>query len=155
MQTSLLAEWIGVGVYSRKPRFYPNVRKIRGMTIDSQTLRVIETSLLAERKRLESELGQFAKKNPNNPEDYNAEFPQIGTSEEDNASEVAIYSDNLTLERTLESSLRDVNKALQRIKEGSYGTCRHCGKNIDPKRLVARPTSSSCIECKKALTGGA
>ena len=125
------------------------------MSLESQTLDTIQTNLLAEKKRLETELGQFAKKNPNNPEDYNAEFPQLGTSEEDNASEVAIYSDNLTLERTLESSLRDVNKALQRIKEGTYGTCRHCAKDIDPKRLVARPTSSSCIECKKALTGSA
>ena len=123
------------------------------MPLTPQTLQTIEASLLAEKKRLETELGQFAKKNPNNPEDYNAEFPQIGTSEEDNASEVAIYSDNLTLERTLESSLRDVNKALRLLAEGKYGTCLHCGADIDPKRLIARPTSSSCIGCKKALTG--
>lgn len=120
--------------------------------MDQSTLKKIETQLLGEKKKLERELGQFSKKNAHNPEDYNATFPQFGEKEEDNATEVAQYSDNLTLERTLESSLRDVKKALESIKKGTYGVCKYCKKPIDPKRLLARPTSASCVECKKQLT---
>lgn len=125
--------------------------------MDSQTLKNIEKQLLLEKSRLERELGQFTKKNPKNPDDYDAKFTELpegggATSEEENAYQVTTYSDNLSMERTLEGLLKDVNKALVRLKSGEYGTCKHCGKPIDPKRLLARPTSSSCIDCKKRLT---
>jgi DnaK suppressor protein len=55
----------------------------------------------------------------------------------------------------LEKQLRDTNKALASIEDGSYGTCKHCGEPINEQRLIARPTSTSCIECKKKLTGEA
>lgn len=120
--------------------------------MDEATLRKIGKQLLGEKAKLETELSQFTAKNVHNPDDYNAVFPQFGEKEEDNATEVAQYSDNLTLERTLESALRDVKGALEMIKKGTYGTCKYCKKPIDPRRLIARPTSSSCIDCKKQLT---
>ncbi len=121
--------------------------------LDKEFLKKIENQLLAERARLEKELAQFTKKNPHNASDYDANFPTIGDAEDENAAEVAVYSDNLTLERTLESALRDVNGALKRIEEGTYGICRYCGKPIDPKRLEARPASSACMECKSKFSG--
>lgn len=121
-------------------------------TMDQAILKKIERHLLGEKTKLETELGQFTAKNVHNQEDYNSVFPQYGDKEEDNATEVAEYSDNLTLERTLESALRDVKSALEAIKKGTYGTCKYCKKLIDPRRLLARPTSSSCIDCKKQLT---
>jgi len=120
--------------------------------MDQTTLKKIETVLLKERAKLTQQLGQFSAKNVHNPEDYNATFPDFGDKDEDNASEVAQYSDNLTLERTLEAALRDVNKALENLKKGTYGICKYCKKPIDARRLIARPTSSSCINCKKQLT---
>ena len=120
--------------------------------IEQTTLKKIEQGLLKEKTKLEKELGQFSAKNAHNAEDYNATFPDFGDKDEDNASEVAQYSDNLTLERTLEAALRDVNKALENIKKGTYGICKYCKKPIDARRLLARATSSSCIECKKQLT---
>ena len=120
--------------------------------MDQTTLKKIEQSLRAEKEKLETQLGQFSTKNTHNPDDYNAVFPQFGEKEEDNATEVAQYSDNLTLERTLESTLRDVKNALEAIKKGTYGICKYCKKPIDERRLIARTTSSSCINCKKQLT---
>ena len=117
-----------------------------------ELLKEIEAQLTAEAERLEHELGEFAKQNPKNIEDYDAKFPNMGDKEDENAEEVATYSTNLTLERTLESSLRDVQQALGRIKKGTYGICKYCNKEIDEKRLKARPSSSSCVECKKKFT---
>lgn len=112
----------------------------------------MEAELIKEEKRLKDELGEFAKQNPKNVDDYDAKFPNMGDKEDENAEEVASYSTNLTLERSLEASLRDVEKALERIKKGTYGVCKYCNKEIDEKRLRARPSSSSCIECKKSFT---
>jgi len=122
-------------------------------TLDKEFLKKIKGQLLEEKARLETELAQFTKKNPHNASDYDADFPTIGDAEDENAAEVATYGDNLTLERTLESSLRDVNDSSKRMEEGTYGICRYCGKPIDPKRLEARPVSSACMDCKKKLSG--
>lgn len=118
----------------------------------SETIEKIKTQLEAEKKRLEEALSSFTTKNPHNKDDYNAVFPQFGEKDEDNAAEVATYGDSLTLERSLESDLRDVKNALKRIEKGDYGICKYCKKPIDPKRLLARATSSACINCKKQLT---
>jgi RNA polymerase-binding protein DksA len=112
----------------------------------------MEGELKAEQLRLKSELEEFTKQNPRNREDYITTFENIGDKEDENAEEVATYSTNLTLERTLESSLRDVDRALERLAAGNYGICKYCSKEISEKRLEARPSSSSCIECKKSFT---
>ena len=109
--------------------------------------------LLEERAKLEGELSKFAHRNPKAiEEDYDSNFPNLGDKEDENAAEVAAYSDNLSLEGELEKQLRDVLSALKMIEDGSYGTCKYCKQEISEARLRARPTSSSCIECKKTLT---
>lgn len=109
-------------------------------------------NLLQEEQRLRAELAEFATQNPKNTDDYDAKFPNMGDKEDENAEEVATYTTNLTLERTLESSFRDIESAIERLKKGTYGICKYCNKEIDEKRLRARPASSSCIECKKSFT---
>jgi RNA polymerase-binding transcription factor DksA len=111
------------------------------------------TNLLQEQKiRLESELGKFTKKNAHASGDFDTQFPEYGDKEDENAAEVAEYINNLPVEEGLEKTLRDVNKSLERIKKGTYGTCKYCKKQIEEKRLLVRPTSSACVECKKAIT---
>ena len=41
-----------------------------------------------------------------------------------------------------------VKEALERIDNGTYGICESCGKPISEKRLIARPVTTECIECK-------
>lgn len=120
--------------------------------MDKKFLKQLEEKLLKEKDKLESKLQTFATPNPHAKDDYNANFPNIGEGEDENANEVALYSDNLTLERTLEKELQDVKSALARIKRGTYGKCKYCKKEIDPKRLLARPASSACVACKKRLS---
>ncbi len=121
-------------------------------TLDKEFIKKIEKQLLVEKKRLERELAQFAKKNPHNVSDFDAEFPVLGDKDDENAAEVALYSDNLTLERMLEAQLRDINDTLKRISANRYGICRYCGMPISKERLLARPTSSACVECKEKLS---
>lgn len=120
--------------------------------LDPKLIKTIKEKLLEEKQRLEKELKEFTKRNIHNINDYDAHFPSFGDKDDENAAEVAIYSDSLTLERMLESALRDVNNALQRIEEGKYGFCKYCGKAISFQRLLARPTSSACIPCKEKLS---
>jgi len=45
--------------------------------------------------------------------------------------------------------LKKIDQALDRIKDGTFGTCDSCGDEIDVKRLEARPTATMCIDCKE------
>lgn len=109
--------------------------------------------LEGEKLRLEKELLVFSHRNSKSTEtDFHSDFPNHGDKEDENASEVAQFSDNLSLEDELERALRDVESALKMINDGTYGTCKYCGQQIDERRIIARPTSTSCIQCKKTLT---
>lgn len=117
-----------------------------------QLITKIQKQLEAEKIRIEKELNVFTKKNTNVVGEYDASFPEYGDDMDENAREIAEYATNKPLEVALEKTLRDVNKALASIAKGTYGICKYCDKTIDEKRLVARPTSSSCVSCKKTLT---
>jgi DnaK suppressor protein len=49
--------------------------------------------------------------------------------------------------RSLAKSLADIDRALTKIKEGSYGVCDGCGIEIPAQRLTALPAASRCRDC--------
>ena len=50
-----------------------------------------------------------------------------------------------------QQELQAVKAALQRMAEGSYGECVHCGKNVATPRLQANPAAARCIACQTQL----
>lgn len=121
--------------------------------MDATLIGQLQQKLQDELAKLEAELSNIAHRNTKASSDaYDADFPSHGDKEDENAAEVAQFSDNLSLESELESALKDVRSALKAIDNGSYGKCKYCHQEIDTQRLLARPTSTSCIACKKTLT---
>ena len=45
--------------------------------------------------------------------------------------------------------LAKINKAIQRISDGTFGLCERCEEPISVKRLEARPVTTLCIRCKE------
>jgi len=45
--------------------------------------------------------------------------------------------------------IEKIKEALDRIDNDQFGVCEVCGKEIGEKRLMARPVTTLCIECKK------
>ena len=60
--------------------------------------------------------------------------------------EVAIR--NLDRESKL---LKEVNAAMKRVDEGSYGTCLRCDEEIPEKRMKAVPWAAYCVPCQEAI----
>jgi DnaK suppressor protein len=52
------------------------------------------------------------------------------------------------------SQLSLVRLALERLREGTFGECLHCGKPIGEKRLEALPWTPYCIECQEKVESG-
>lgn len=46
--------------------------------------------------------------------------------------------------------LADLDRALGRVADGTYGRCTSCGRPIAADRLAARPTAATCIDCVPA-----
>ncbi|GGM40162.1 TraR/DksA family transcriptional regulator [Promicromonospora citrea] len=55
-----------------------------------------------------------------------------------------------TLLASATARLADVDAALARIADGTYGVCERCGRPIARERLLARPTARTCIACAAA-----
>lgn len=49
--------------------------------------------------------------------------------------------------------LAQINAALRRMDDGTFGICTGCGEPIDKERLNARPYSAMCIDCATAEAG--
>ncbi len=59
------------------------------------------------------------------------------------------YSWEMGLARrdTVESRIESLEEALSRLDEGTYGTCKNCGTQIDPERLEILPATLLCTTC--------
>ena len=49
----------------------------------------------------------------------------------------------------LEHQLREIIDAQDRLLDGCYGFCAECGKQIEPKRLLANPAAALCVSCQR------
>lgn len=101
-----------------------------------------------ERARLEKELGTIGRRNPSNPNDWEAVPRETGLEPDpnDRADQMEEYSENNAILTDLEIRYNEVTGALTRIDDGSYGTCKVCGKEIEAERLDADPSADTCKE---------
>lgn len=58
---------------------------------------------------------------------------------------------DLALRERVENRIDQMEEALERLEEGTYGTCSHCGRPIDVERLEALPQTDLCIDCARDL----
>src|SRR5262249_43240548 len=66
---------------------------------------------------------------------------------EDQAIELENQEALEVIEKTETTEIHQIEAALKRISEGTYGTCTKCGEPIDPRRLKVLPTAARCISC--------
>lgn len=119
--------------------------------MDKKIIEKIKQDLLARKKQVEEDLRSFTKNDAHEKDQHRTNFPNYGDKSDENVQEIDEYTTNLATERVLESTLRDIDNALERIKKGTYGICKYCQKEIGEKRLLARPVANTCIACKTKL----
>ena len=67
----------------------------------------------------------------------------------DESLATALADFNLTLLDRHIDEMRDIEAALQRVKNGEYGVCVDCGDDVGFTRLMAYPTAKRCIVCQE------
>ena len=107
--------------------------------------------LLAEQTRLRAILGKQGKFEGKGefPGDYKPSYPEVGQTDDENASESTQFGTDLAVSRDLEIKLTKIETALARIADGSYGRCIG-GDEIEEERLRAIPEADTCIKHAKS-----
>jgi len=77
---------------------------------------------------------------------YDPEQSGYGNHEAESGTEIYEQERNLALERNLEQQLADVEHALDKFAQGTYGICDVCGREIAPERLRVMPQAALCID---------
>ena len=118
-------------------------------SLSAKFLEEIRTFLNNEYTRLQKELASFSHRDPEKARDN---INDAGSDEGESAERIAQLGDDLSLEEELMKAVKDVESALKALEKGEYGFCKYCKQAIDEARLRIRPTSTSCVACKRTLT---
>jgi len=115
-------------------------------------LKKTKEKLEIQKKAIEEELQRFAKKDERLKGDWDTTFPQFNSGAgsqllEDEAGEVEEYVTRLPIEHSLETRLRNINLALEKIEKNQYGKCEKCGGSIPKERLEVAPEARFCLKC--------
>jgi DnaK suppressor protein len=107
-----------------------------------------------EKKLLESELGELGKVDKFG--DWEAVPESENTNQEvqdegDMAERAEDYEERSMKLNILEARLGDINKALGKIENESYGFCEICEKPIEDERLEVNPAAKTCKECMEKV----
>jgi len=113
----------------------------------SKSLADLRAFLEAERERLTLEISRS---------DITTDQERAGYSNHmaDNATVVFEQARNAALRRGEEHMLDQVNDALRRMDQGTYGHCQRCGQPIDLARLRALPMAVHCLRCQQRAEQG-
>jgi len=105
-----------------------------------------------ELRLLESELRTVGRKNPENPNDWEAMPQEKDTwrpDEQETADKIEGYEANTAILKQLEIRYNNVKGALKRVEEGGFGVCEVGGEEIEEARLLANPAASTCMKHMK------
>ncbi|MGH9291213.1 MAG: TraR/DksA family transcriptional regulator [Acidimicrobiales bacterium] len=75
---------------------------------------------------------------------------QFGKRAGDHTSDAVMQADRAVTAGQLAHLTAEIDRALSKLAEGTYGSCDACGADIDPDRLEALPWAVLCVACKSA-----
>lgn len=94
-------------------------------------------------------ISKFAKKDSSG--DYVIIPKDYGDSEDENSEETSDQIEDESTLSTLEEEMEQIDRAVNKIEEGTYGKCSNCGKPIEEKRLEFNPSATYCSQCQNKI----
>jgi RNA polymerase-binding transcription factor DksA len=105
--------------------------------------------IVSERERLEGLIRERETESGIGSESETGSISELSSLDQhqgDIGTETFEREKDFSLLEQLEAEIEDLDAALRKIDEGTYGVCEICGKPIDPERLAAMPGTRTCIE---------
>jgi RNA polymerase-binding protein DksA len=121
-------------------------KRAGGGKVATKKYSALRSRLESEKKRLADELEQL--RIAAYPSEERREGSPFGKREEE-ATESLELERRLALEKQIREQLADVEYALAKFAEGTYGNCENCSQPIALERLEALPQAKLCVACKE------
>ena len=105
--------------------------------------------IVSERERLETLIRDRETETGIGAESENADISELSSLDQhqgDIGTETFEREKDFSILEQLEAEIGDLDAALRKIDEGTYGTCEICGREIEPERLEAMPGTRTCFE---------
>jgi len=112
--------------------------------MDAKELKKFKEQLI----HLREELLSLVRKTTENEKEY--PLSEVGDSI-DQAADSSARELLFELNHSEKQKLEDIDRALQKIEQGSFGICEKCGNKISKERLEAVPYAHFCIKCKARM----
>jgi RNA polymerase-binding protein DksA len=116
------------------------------MTLTREQLDELKRALSERREELEAE--SHADAEESRGEVFSETAGPVADSGDEATADLIADLESAELGRDLQE-LKDIDAALARMRDGSYGVCIDCRGEIDPERLRIRPTAIRCFECQR------
>lgn len=110
--------------------------------MDAKKLQYFTKKILEERDRITASLSHHEVEFEGAASSRSAEFEEASRLDRDRE----YISGLLTMDT---EELSDINEALKRILDGTYGKCVDCGNDIPDARLEAMPSTLRCLDCQR------
>ncbi len=120
------------------------------MALTRLQLRQLKQRLVAERAKYVEEIQAIAQDTSKSPRDASGDLSAYTMHMADMAADTYEREVSMGLVSTEQQVLYQIDEALKRMDEGSYGLCQECGKMITISRLKVVPYASLCIACQRA-----
>lgn len=134
-----------------RPKPKPEViRKAKRVNFDAKTLRSIKSDLAQQRVELAQQIKEIEEATFNSTQSEMS--GETGYDEDSADAGTATFEreKDLSIANNIQDLIDKIDKALQKIDDGTYGLCESCGDPISGERLKALPYVLLCIRCKKA-----
>ena len=112
--------------------------------MNQELIKELGSLLEKEKNALTEELASFAHPDKKAKGDWDTNYENLGEGWDENSQEVTEYATRLPMEHSLETRLQDINDALEKINNNSFGICEKCGEVIDEERLRVNPSARNC-----------
>jgi DnaK suppressor protein len=76
---------------------------------------------------------------------------EVSTEVDEADEQITEHETASILIKMLEHKLSEIEAALKAIDLGRYEICEHCGNQIEPQRLAAKPDARLCISCQEEV----
>ena len=119
------------------------------MALSKEQLKQFRQLLITERAKLAAEIRSIAQDNAKSPREASGDLSAYTVHMADMAADTYDRELSMNIVSSEQEILYQIDDALKRIDDGSYGLCQQCNELITMSRLKAVPYASLCIACQR------
>ena len=119
------------------------------MALSKEQLKQFRQLLITERAKLAEEIRSIAQDNAKSPREASGDLSAYTVHMADMAADTYDRELSMNIVSSEQEILYQIDDALKRIDDGSYGLCQQCNELITMSRLKAVPYASLCIACQR------